>query len=281
MIHTRSLSVSILGAVLSAASLMCAQDVKPPELTGIVRPRSVIQQLALRPPSLLAFPLPAGPVSAPLPLSAPFIDAPDLSRYREFQFGMNLLAVAKQADVKPSEARVIHQRPAVIQELEWRPSRSIGSSPQGDPVKEVLFSFYNGELFRMVVNYDQLKTEGLTDEDMIEAISAKYGTATRPDAKIILFSSFQVYNDSEKVIARWEDSQYSFNLFRSSYQPTFGILVLAKRLDALAGAAIVEAIRLDEREAPQREIARQKKQAEEDHAAQEQARLVNKPSFRP
>jgi hypothetical protein len=27
---------------------------------------------------------------------------------------------------------------------------------------------------------------------MVEAISAKYGTATRPDAKIILFSSFHV-----------------------------------------------------------------------------------------
>jgi hypothetical protein len=275
MFNTRSLSVSILGAVLWAASLIGAQDVKPPERAGIARPRSVIQQLALRPPSLLAFSLPANPVSAPL------IGTPDLSRYREFQFGMNLLAVAKQADVKPSEARVIHQRPAVIQELEWRPSRSIGSSPQGDPVKEVLFSFYNGELFRMVVNYDQQKTEGLTNEDMVEAISTKYGTATRPDAKIILFSSFQVYNDSEKVIARWEDSQYSFNLFRSSYQPTFGILVLSKRLDALAGAAIVEAIRLDEQEAPEREIERQKKQAEQDHDAQEQARLVNKPSFRP
>src|SRR5438552_1530119 len=136
-------------------------------------------------------------------LSTPLTHAQDLSRYREFQFGMNVVAVAKQADVKPSEARVIHQRPAVIQELEWRPSRSTGSSPQGDPVKEVLFSFYNSELFRMVVNYDQQKTEGLTDEDMIEAISAKYGTATRPDAKIILFSSLQVYNDSEKVIARW------------------------------------------------------------------------------
>ena len=59
-----------------------------------------------------------------------------------------------------------------------------------------------------------------------------------------------MYNDSEKVIARWEDSQYSFNLFRSSYQPTFGMVVFSKRLDALARLAIVEAIRLDEQEAP-------------------------------
>ena len=275
MISARILVISMSWAVLSAAPLIYAQDVKPPELTVIAQRRSVIQQLELRPQRLLGLGLAVDPVSAPL------IDTPDLSRYREFQFGMNLLAIAKQADRQPSEARVIHQRPAVIQELEWRPSRSTGSSPQGDPVKEVLFSFYNSELFRMVVNYDQQKTEGLTDEDMIEAISAKYGTATRPDAKIILFSSLQVYNDSEKVIARWEDSQYSFNLFRSSYQPTFGILVLSKRLDALAGAAIVEAIRLDEQEAPEREIERQRKQHEENHAAPDQARLVNKPSFRP
>ena len=166
----------------------------------------------------------------------------------------------------------------MIQELEWRPSRCFGS-PQADPVKEVLLSFYNGDLFRMVVNYDQYRTEGLTDGDMVEAISAKYGTATRPDAKIIFFSSSEVYNDSEKVIARWEDSRYSFNLFRSSYQPTFGMLAFSKRLDARARAAIVEAIRLDEQEAPQQEIERQKKQAEEDHAAQEKARLVNKATF--
>jgi hypothetical protein len=176
---------------------------------------------------------------------------------------------------------VIHERPAVIQELEWRPRGSLSSSPQADAVSEVLFSFYNGKLFRMVVNYDRHKTEGLTDEDMIEAISAKYGTATRPEAKIILFSSFQVYNDGERVIARWEDSQYSFNLFRSSYQPTFGILVLSKQLDGLARTAIVEAIRLDEQEAPQREIERQKQEDEASRAEQGAARLVNKAAFRP
>ncbi len=295
MTSARSLVISILLAVLSAAPLICAQDVKPPPgrviltlsirtlpiltrpiLThGILTRPLVIQQLPLQPQRFLGVSLQADPVSAPL------IHAQDLSRYREFQLGMNLLAVAKQADMKPSEARAIHQRPAVIQELEWRLPRSLDSSPQADPVKEVLFSFCDGELFRMVVHYDQYRTEGLSDEDMVEAISAKYGTATRPAAKIILFSSFQVYNDSEKVIARWEDSQYSFNLFRSSYQPTFGMLVFSKRLDALARAAIVEAIRLDEQEAPQREIERQKKQDEQDHAAQEKARLVNKLAFRP
>jgi hypothetical protein len=275
MIKARILVISISWVGLFAALVICPRDVQASEAKLIIQPPSLIQELPLQSQRFLGFSLREGPVSTPL------IDGEDLSRYREFQFGMNLLAVAKQGDMKPSEARLIHQRPAVIQELGWRLPLSLGSSPQADPVKEVLFSFYNGELFRMVVNYDQYRTAGLTDEDMVEAISTKYGPATRPVAKIILFSSSQVYNDSETVIARWEDSQYSFNLFRSSYQPTFGMLVFSKRLDALARTAIVEAIRLDEQEAPQREIERQKKQDVEDRAAQEKARLVNKVAFRP
>jgi hypothetical protein len=274
MTRARSLAISILVAVLAAAPLIRAQEVKPVE-ASLMLERPAIQELALEPQRFLGFSLAADP------LSSPSIVEPDLSRYRQFQFGMNLLALAKQADLKPSEARVIHQRPAVIQELEWRPLRSLSSSPRADPVKDVLFTFYNGELFRMVVNYDRYRTEGLTDEDMIGAISAQYGTAIRPDAKVIIFSSSQVYNDTEKVIARWEDSQYSFNLFRSSYEPTFGMLVFSKRLDPLAQAAIAEAIRLDEQEAPQRETERQKKQDDEDQAAQAKARLANKAAFRP
>jgi hypothetical protein len=274
MISARGLAISIAWVVLSG-HLLYSQDVKPSETRVILRSETGIQELELQPQRLLRFSLGTDP------LSARMVDAPDLSRYRGFQFGMNLLTLAKQADLQSSEAKVIHQRPALIQELEWRPPRSLTPSREADPVKEVLFSFYNGELFRIVVNYDRYRTEGLTDEDMVEAISARYGIATRPVTTIVLFSSFQVYNDTEKVIARWEDSQYSFNLFRSSYQPTFGMLVFSKRLDPLAQAAIAEAIRLDEQEAPQREAERQKTQAEEDRAAQEKARLVNKADFRP
>ena len=80
-------------------------------------------------------------------------------------------------------------------------------------------------------------------------------------------------------MARWEDAQYSFNFFRSSYQPNFGMVVFSKRLDALARLAVVEAIRRDEQEAPQREVDRQKKEAQETHATEEKARLANKATF--
>jgi hypothetical protein len=59
------------------------------------------------------------------------------------------------------------------------------------------------------------------------------------------------------------------------------VLVLSKQVDALAQAAISKAIRLDEQEAPQREIERQQKEGEETRAAQEKARPANKENFRP
>jgi hypothetical protein len=220
--------------------------------------------------------------------STPSIYSQDLSKYREFKFGTSLPAVAKQAHLKPSEAITIHQRPAVIQELAWGAYGFTPSSPRSDPVKDILFCFYNGELFRMVVTYDPDRITGMTAEDIIEAVSAKYGTSTRPVAEITL-SSTQFYSDSErlitdrseKVIARWEDSQYSYNLFRPSYQSTFGMIIYSKRLDELARAAIIESVRLDDQEAPQRKIERQKKMDEDDRVRQEKARRVNKAPFRP
>src|SRR5256885_13280177 len=52
-----------------------------------------------------------------------------------------------------------------------------------------------------------LATKGLTDEDMIRVVSAKYGVATRPVA-IVNFPMNPSYKTTEKVIARWEDSRY-------------------------------------------------------------------------
>jgi hypothetical protein len=214
-------------------------------------------------------------------ISIPLIYAQDLSKYREFQLGMNLPAVAKQADMNPSEAKLIYQRPVVIQELDWWPQSSTSSSAQTDPVREILFSFYNGELYRIMISYDQKRTEGLTDEDLIEGISAKYGTSTMPVAKIISSPSSQFYSDSQKVIARWEDPECSLNLFRFPYKSSPGMLVYSKRVDALAQVAIVEAIRLNAQEAPQREIDRQNKQDEQKRAAEKEARPASKVNFRP
>ena len=212
-------------------------------------------------------------------ISAPLISAQDLSRYREFQLGMSLVGVAQQAGLTP-EGRVLHQRPALIQELTWLSPRIISSPAPGDSARKVLFSFYNGQLFRIVVNYEWERTEGLTVEDMVDALSVTYGPATLPATEIIPSLS-RVHTNSDRIMAHWEDPQHSLNLVRPSYASTFGLVVFSKRLEALARAASVEAIRLDEQEAPRWASDRKQKQEDEDHARQETARRANKARFRP
>ena len=210
-------------------------------------------------------------------LTARDVVAQDLSSYRTFRFGSSLESVARETGMTVAEAKTIHSRPALIQELEWWVRPSLEPSSPADSVKAIVFSFYNDQLFRIAVNYNLERTKGLTSGDMIESISAKYGFAKRPPAKTVSSSSSQTYGGNEKVIACWEDPQYSFNLYHSSYDPAFGLVAYAKRLDVLAQAASAKAVRQDEQEAP----GRLKQQAEESRIAQEKARSSNKTTFRP
>lgn len=205
----------------------------------------------------------------------------ELSSYRNFKIGMDLPTVARMTRSNSSQAKTIHQRPAVIQQIEWHPGLFEASS-QDEAVKEVLFSFYNGELFQITVNYDRYKTEGMNSADLIEAISASYTTATRLVSAAQVSAADAAYAaDRTETIARWGDGDYGLSLVRSEYGPSFGLVLVSNRVDTLARAAIVEATRLDLQEAPQREAERVKKQAEADRATHDKARLANKPRFRP
>jgi hypothetical protein len=204
--------------------------------------------------------------------------AADLAKYRNFQLGTDLPAVAKQIGVSPSEAKAIHRRPALIQELEWRP-QPFGPSSQTESAQNLVFSFYNGELFQISVNYDRHKTAGLTADDFIEALSATYGVAEKPAAPGNIVQG--EFGAQDEIVACWQDSQYSFDLIRSSYGPTFRLVGVLKRLQSPVQAATTEAKRLDDQEAPQRDAARIADEKETERAKVEKSRLENKPNFRP
>ena len=201
----------------------------------------------------------------------------DLSRYRNFELGSNLATVAKRAAVDASQAKVIHSRPVLIQDLEWRP-QPLGASSQTESVQAVVFSFYGGELFRIKVDYDRYQTEGLTVDDFVDAISTTYGPAAKPTAPANVAPGS--YGDQEEIVAQWQDSQYRFDLIRLSYGATFRLVGVMKKLEASAQAATLEAKRLDDQEAPQRDAARIASEEEAAKTKLEKARLVNKPKFR-
>src|SRR5438132_3938300 len=115
--------------------------------------------------------------------------AQDLSRYREFQFGMSLDSVAKQIHMNASAAKTTHQRPALIQTLQWDQLSYSDPASKDRSLRSIRFDFYIGELFKMVVTYDPVRTEGLTTEDMVEAIAAIYGPGINPERTIALSTS--------------------------------------------------------------------------------------------
>ena len=211
-------------------------------------------------------------------LSTPLVSAQDLSKYREFQLGMSQTVVAKKTGVT-AVARVPHQPPELIQELMWQPPDGLAASPPRDSVRKVLLSFFNDELFRIAVSYEWERTEGLTVEDMIAALSSTYGPPITPDTALIPMLS-RSSTSSDKIVAHWEDSQYSINLVRPSYASTFGLVMLSKRLDALARAAMVESISLDDQQSFARAIGRKRSLEDQDHVRQEQARTRNRATFR-
>jgi hypothetical protein len=206
--------------------------------------------------------------------------AQSLTRYRDYQIGANLAAVAAVAGVKISDAKTIHQRPAVTQTLEWRAPFSLDrAGGLKDPVEQIVFSFYNDQLFRLVIDYDRQRTEGLTDADMVEAISALYGMPSPPPLKARGALSQSAVELGTRV-AGWGDS-ISFAVLYRSWASGFRMVVTSSALEALARKADIQAIALDEREAPQREIDRQKQEAADVQAAQDKARQINKAGFRP
>jgi hypothetical protein len=218
-------------------------------------------------------------------LLAPRLDAQDLSRYRAFELGSGLAAVSQLTSVAVSDAKTMHQRPAVLQDLEWRPSHWVAGSVSAstDPVEQMLFSFYNDQLFRIVVDYGHESTEGMTDADMIEAISAIYGPplAKLPRATMRVVPSL-LETESGVSVARWGDAEHAVALYRtSSYRPALRLIVTALPLDALARKAETQARRLDDQEAPRREIARQKKEVADGLVTAEKARVANKKIFKP
>ena len=203
----------------------------------------------------------------------------DLSRYRQFRLGMTLAAVTHEVGPTP-EVRVIHQRPALIQELAWHPPHPLAKLPDEEAVREVLFTFYEGELWRMVIDYDRWRTEGLTTDDILEALAPQYGPATRP-RMAIMDSISKGAHFSDEIVANWRDARYALTLFRPTYLSSFGLVMTDRRLDGLARRAIQEALRLDLHEAPQRDRDRERAQNEEARVKEVKARQTNKGTFRP
>jgi hypothetical protein len=212
----------------------------------------------------------------------PSLHGQDRARYRDYRLGASLASISALTGAAAMEGKAIHDRPAVRQELQWR-RPYVPSTPPApiDPVKEILFSFYDDQLTQIVIDYDPDQTAGMTDADLTEAISTQYGPVSKPGAKASRATATRLEGESGTVVARWGDADVTVALLRASYASGFRLIVTSPRLDALAQTAEAKAQRLDLVEGPRRERDRQKKEAADAHTLLEQQRLANKAAFRP
>jgi len=209
-------------------------------------------------------------------LSAPVTFAQDLSKYRDFSLGMHLAEVAKRTGKTPADAIVVQQKPALIQELTSWPVESYQPSAAVDSAEEMVFSFYNGALYKIAVSYSTAATQGLTAADVTDSLSAKYGLAALPAVKATSTGSFG-YSNTPETIASWEDAQYYVLLVRSPLSKDFRLVMSSKQMNGEAETAIAAATAQAVEDAPQIAIARAKQDADD----LETTRQANLKAFRP
>jgi len=208
--------------------------------------------------------------------------AADFGLYREFRLGSSTADVIARTGAAQREVKALHERPALLQELSWRTpySSARNSSADGDSVAGIVFSFIDNQLFKMAIDYDKSRTEGLTKEDMIALLSAVYGPrSTRPAPAVSRPASESL--DTPAVLARWMEGDTTVALQQSTYSGGFGLVITSVSLEALARKAQATAMTIDAREAPAREAARAKAQADAARAAEEKTRTTNKETFKP
>ena len=225
----------------------------------------------------------AASVCASLLLVAHPAAAQDLSRYRGVAFGSSVSSVTAITGMNAGAVKVVHERPSLIQEITWRPQYAVGRPAGGiEAAQDITFRFYDDQLFIVSVVYEARLVEGLTNMDIIDAVSAVYGpavlTAAAPKGAPLPVTG-TIHGSA--VLARWQSPEHEFTLIREAYPATFRLVGVSLKLQAAALAAETEAARLDKQEAPQREAERVVAEAERKRTAADKARTTNKTEFRP
>jgi hypothetical protein len=210
--------------------------------------------------------------------------AQELGGYRDFQLGASTGAITALTATRSSDMTIVHERPAVMQELRWTPSSygTIRSLPsRGDGLQQIVFSFYENQLSRVSVDYERSRTRGLTDRDMVDALSVMYGAPSSSTLAVTGDVATGSEASAARVVARWNGPGYAVALSRWAYGAAFRLVIESTRLAALAHTADARALVLDVQEGPQREAARAKREQQGKDDAETAARSANKATFQP
>jgi len=216
-------------------------------------------------------------IAAVLVFATQLGSAQDLSRYRGYVLESSVESVVAASGMRAPDIKTLHQRPAKIQELQWRSPYASSGAALADPVRGVVFTFCDDALYQVIVNYDRDRTNGLTSSEIVESLTALYGepvlrtARNRPPAAL----------PDGVVVAQWDSPTSSLSLLRDVYSTEFQLVLVSKTLSTRARNAIREAGRLDAIEAPRRELEERKKEVADAADARSKTRTTNRAAFRP
>jgi hypothetical protein len=197
--------------------------------------------------------------------------AQNLSQYRDFALGATVARVAATTGVPVSAFRTVYQKPALLQEFEWRPSHYAAAGTQTDTIDQVTFTFYNDQLSRMVVVYDSRQTAGMTNADVVASVTTIYGPPTTTKRAEVPEFGLR--------LAGWQTASAAVALYRGT--DAWRLVLTSPALNAAVTTATAEALRIEERDAPARELAQRKQDEAAERARQAETRRTNKAAFQP
>lgn len=153
--------------------------------------------------------------------------------YRAYRMGDDAMAIARQLG-PPSTTATAPRVLGPVAELRWRAEYDRrGGTPSGDPVALLVFSFYEDQLFRIVIDYSSDRTEGMTEGDMVAAVSRVYGPpAKRTDPPTAV--GLHPRRPADSVVAQWTDGELQVALLAVRGQTAFRMIVASVPLEASA-----------------------------------------------
>ena len=203
--------------------------------------------------------------------------SPVYSRYRGVSMGDSVSVVVASLHMTASDVAIVHARPAMIQQLTWRPNQHfVSKAGPPEALAEMVLTFHLGRLARVVATYDRDRTEGLTNADLHASFTTIYGTS------MLVPTPSGIRSSSEpEIIGQWGDGETLVVLLREGYPRRIKVTVSSVAADRLLQDAFASGVRLDTTEAPTRDMVRRLSDELTQRRRDEQSRLDNKSAFKP
>ena len=216
-------------------------------------------------------------VAAIVASAGPLQASPSFSLYRGVTLGDSLATVMTQLGAEAASLKVVHERPSLIQEVTWRPQQHVsGLSVAADPLSEMVLTFHAGQLVRIAAIYDRDRTQGLTDADLRELVSAVYGLALLPSRAATTNALVE-----RRIIGSWGDHDTLVALWADAYPRRLGLTISAHAAAARMDEAAAISAGLDAAQEPARRRALEAASAAAIVDREALIRAQNKARFKP